>query len=107
MNYIVFTNGTTINNTYQNTTSISTYGKRVKYIKDERFVYSSSADEYCGTYLDKHSVPIISVQSIKTKRTDIQLFDKVSISNWEKNFSDQLYVNSITYLKDGFLELDI
>lgn len=107
VNYIVFTNGGAISGLYQNATSISTYGKRVKYIKDERFVYQTSADKYGATYLDKHSNPIISVQSIKTKRTDIQLYDKVSISNWEKNFSDQLYVNAITYLKDGFLELDI
>lgn len=107
VNYIVFTNGGAISGLYQNSTSISTYGKRVKYIKDERFVYQTSADKYGATYLDKHSNPIISVQSIKTKRTDIQLYDKVSISNWEKNFSDQLYVNAITYLKDGFLELDI
>jgi hypothetical protein len=33
--------------------------------------------------------------------------DKVSISNWEKNFDDELYINKITFQKDNSYSLDI
>jgi hypothetical protein len=111
VNAIRFTNNKTwlelIAKSYEDTDSILEFQKRVLFISDERFVYEVSVDEYCNNVLAKKWRPRIIVESINTLRSDIRLYDKVSISNWEKNFDDNLFVNSITYSKDWFYSLDI
>ena len=110
-NYIKFTNAKTwmdlIETTMSDTSSIAAYGKKVLFMSDSRFSYLSSIQEYLQNILDKKSKPSIKVENINTLRSDIKLFDKVSISNWEKNFEDDIYVNSITYNKDWMYSLDI
>ena len=96
-----------IEKTYQNNDSIAIFGKRVLYISDERFSNEESVDEYCNNILEKKGKPRIKVDSIKTLRSGIRVGDKVNISNWEKNFADELYINSIKYQKDNSYILDI
>jgi len=107
VNYIKFTNGGAINQIYQDTWSISLYGKKVMYISDNRFSHLEAVDEYCANILQKKSKPRVKVDSIKTLRSDMKIWDKISISNWEKNFDDDLYINKITYQKDNSYSLDI
>lgn len=111
VNYIDFTNnlpgGSLITATYQDSASITKYGKKVLYISDERFQYLASIDEYCNSILEKKGKARISVKSIKTLKSEIRIGDKISISNWEKNFDDELFVNKITRQKDGYYSLDI
>jgi len=111
VNFIRFTNNKLgaelIENDYQDIDSVALYWKRVLYISDERFNNIESVDEYCNNILVKKGKPRIKVDSIKTLRSGIRVGDKVSISNWEKNFDDDLYINSITYQKDNSYILDI
>jgi hypothetical protein len=111
VNFIEFDNGVPglehITNTYQDTASITAYGKRVAYIKDSRFKHIESVDAYMLAYFEKNAKPKIVVESLRTERDDIKLFDRINISNWEKSFEDNLFVVGITYIQGGIYELRV
>lgn len=92
---------------YQDNASITAFWKRVAYIKDSRFKYEESVDEYMANFFEKHAWPKIVVDSIKTQDLSVKMFDTISISNWEKTFEDELYVVWMTYYKDGIIDLKI
>jgi len=73
VNYIKFTNGGSINQVYQDSGSITLYGKKVSYISDSRFLHLEAVDEYCNTILQKKSIPKIIVKSIKTLKSDMRI----------------------------------
>ncbi len=104
--HFVSTNGN-INIVVEDTDSISRYGRRVFSVSDDRFNHESSAREYCENILEKKSKPKIKVKAIETDRDDIKIGDTVSISNWEKNFDDALFVNKITFQTNGMYSIDI
>ncbi len=107
VNYIKFTNGGAINEIYQDSASIAIYGKKVLYVSDGRFLHLEAVDEYCNNILQTKWKARVKVDSIKTLRSDMRVWDKVSISNWEKNFDDALYINKITCKDDKSYTLDI
>lgn len=107
VNFVKFSNWKGLNFSYSDDISISQYGKRVMYISDERFVHREAAIEYIEWIFKRKSSPIIRIWSLVTLRGDINIFDKISISNWEKNLPDNLVVNSITFLSSGLCSLDV
>lgn len=111
INFIKFTNKKTgaelIEKDYQNEESIEKYWKRVLYLADERFLHISAVDEYCQNILESKWKSKIKINSIKTLKKWIKIWDKISVSNWEKNFEDELYIDSITLSRDGSFDLDI
>lgn len=107
VNSIHFVSSGGIDLVVEDTNSINKYGKKVQYISDDRFSHIASVQEYCDTIFEQKAKPIIKVQSLETEKSDIIIHDRVTISNWEKNFDDNLFVNSITYKKNGMYSIDI
>ena len=103
VNYIIFDNKIAgaghILKTYQDTASITEHGKRVKYWDDGRVQYETTADQMVATYFSKYAQPSIEVQDITTTNLDVDIYDRITISNWEKDFSDQLFVTAVNYIK--------
>lgn len=77
------------------------------FLSDERFSHIGSVNEYIDRIFERKASPVIRVQSVATLRRDIGVFDRVSISNWEKNLPDNMVVNGLTYLRTGAVVLDI
>lgn len=92
---------------YQDIESINLYGKRVKFIRDERFKHIESADAFIANFFEKNAGPKISIESLKTQKKNIQMYDTISIHNWEKSFDDGLVVVGITRWKNGIFDLKV
>lgn len=110
VNFVVFDNKRAdahILKTYQDAASVTAYGKRVKYWDDARVQYESTADAMVAACFSKNSKPQIEVEDITTTNLDVQLYDKITINNWEKDFEDDLFVVGLTYLKGGKKQLRI
>jgi hypothetical protein len=110
VNFVIFDNKRADNHilkTYQDSASITAHGKRVKYWDDARVQYESTADAMVAAYFSKSTKPQIEVEDITTTNLDVQLYDKITINNWEKDFDDDLFVVGLTYLKGGKKQLRI
>ena len=109
INYVYFDNkgswDVDIKKTYEDTTSINKYGKRVKYITDTRIKTEQWADELINAYLSKHSQSEVIINNIITTK-DIPLFSKIRIDNWNKKINE-LYINDKVYNKDWTINLVI
>lgn len=103
VNHIIFDNKIAgdghILKTYQDTASITEHWRRVKYWDDGRVQFESTADQMVATYFSKYSQPTIEVKDITTTNLDVDIYDKVTINNWEKDFDDDLYVIGVTYIR--------
>ena len=71
----------------------------MKYWDDGRVQYETTADQMVATYFSKYSQPTIEVKDITTTNLDVDIYDKVTINNWEKDFDDDLYVIGVTYIR--------
>ncbi|RKW24048.1 hypothetical protein D8B46_02175 [Candidatus Gracilibacteria bacterium] len=110
INYIIFENKLpgveNIKKIYQDNESIEKFGRRVKYWSDKRIKYIETANLLVGNFLEKNKSPKIEIEEIKTDRLDIDIYDKINISNWDKNF-DNVFVIGVSYLKGGMKLLKV
>lgn len=110
INSIIFDNkipwSWNIRKTYEDAESIKKYGKRVKYRDDARIKHVETIDSLVSAFFSKNARPNIEVESITTPK-EIWIYDKITISNWEKGFDDQLYVTGIIHKKGEKKELKV
>lgn len=110
VNYVVFDNKRADNHIlkiYQDSASITAHGKRVRYWDDARVQYESTADAMVAAFFSKSTKATIEVEDITTTNTAVQIYDKITINNWEKDFDDDLFVVGISTLKGGKRQLRI
>lgn len=107
INYIIFENKLpwveNIKKIYQDNESIEKFWRRVKYWSDKRVKHIETANLLVWNFLEKNKSPKIEIEEIKTDRLDIDIYDKINISNWDKNF-DNVFVIGVSYLK-GWMKL--
>jgi len=101
--YRLARNGGTVQ-TYQDTTSQSTYGRKMKYESNDSLNSATTQNQYWNAYIEQYKNPLQSIQIVLNGEyayEDIKPWDLITVLNTDLTTLQNLVINKIQYKTDS------